>query len=278
MVKLVLALTPEALNKAISENYMYNTAVGRLMQHKVLFSDIIKDEYERYFRENDNLMFYQQWVKHWAQWDYLEYRNSLEEDFKSEIVSQMKQFPFHIVICEKGFNVDRDSVQELKLDDINDRFKQNILSIYCVPVNRQIRKGTSIDEIREWLSNLLQGEENITIIDRYILKDADSCKLLKQYYIPMMSSAKKITIIYDGAKTDQNSVITPLKKQYKERIILKGSDPKDFHDRSICCKYLTIQFEAGLDFVDIRTGKTRVETTIVVDPSIKPTLPASYRR
>ena len=59
MFKLVVALTAEALGKAITETMDYCIAVERLRQHKLLFSDVIKKEYERYFREIDNLMFYQ---------------------------------------------------------------------------------------------------------------------------------------------------------------------------------------------------------------------------
>ena len=278
MLKLVVALTPDALNKAISDHYKYNIAIGRLMQHKVLFSDIIKDEYEKFFRDNDNLMFYQQWVKTWTQYDYVEYCESLEDDFNSEVVAQMKQFPLHIVVCDKWFNGDRETVKKLRLDDINDRNNHNEFNIYCLPVSRQIAKGTPIKEIYEWLSNLLQDEETITIIDGFILQNTDNCNLLKKYYFPMMSSAKKISVYYDGDYTVRGSEISQMKKQYKNRVLFLSSDHNDIHDRYICCRTFGISIGVGLDFVDLSTGKTRKPTKIDVSTENKPPLPAPYKR
>ena len=150
--------------------------------------------------------------------------------------------------------------------------------MYCLPVVKIIKKDSSIDEIKEWFSNLLLGEESITIIDKYILRNHENFNLLKQYYLPMMSSAKRITIYYDGMANNQSSIITPLKKQYKDRIKLKNSDPRTFHDRYIVSPTLTIQIGTGLDFVDLNTRKTRLETTVSVALDNKPHPPSSINR
>lgn len=278
MFKLVVALTAEALGKAITETMDYCIAVERLRQHKLLFSDVIKKEYERYFREIDNLMFYQKWFMRWVSIDCLEYCEPLAEDFNKELVSQMESFPFHIVIFDRQFESDKDYIKKIALKDINDRSKTNEFNMYCLPVVKIIKKDSSIDEIKEWFSNLLLGEESITIIDKYILRNHENFNLLKQYYLPMMSSAKRITIYYDGMANNQSSIITPLKKQYKDRIKLKNSDPRTFHDRYIVSPTLTIQIGTGLDFVDLNTRKTRLETTVSVALDNKPHPPSSINR
>ena len=278
MIKLTVAVTPEALSKTIIDSWEYSTAIDRIKQHKILFTDSIKREYEKFFKESDNLFFYEKWFQKWSSVESFVYQDVIEEDFAHEVVSQMKKIPYHIVIVDECSEVARDGIKKLKLDDINNKSKQNEFSIYCLPVNRIIREGTSINELKEWLTNILQGEERINIIDGYILDNDENYKLLKEFYLPMMSSAEKIFIYYYGDKTNQDTIISPMKKQYKDRVVLKGSDPRDFHDRYIYNQNFGIQIGVGLDFVDLRTKKTRLETVISISKEIKPHPPAPYKR
>ena len=263
MHKIVLGLTPEALEQMNADLYKYCSAIKCLIQHKVLISDTILDEYNDYFSKNDNIQLFRQWFSEWDRYDRIEFSDKVENSFDEEIVLQISRLPHKLVIYNKN-RIDSKgyAINQLSLDTINDSDMVNELSLYCLPLTWFVPEGTPMDEIKNWFSNVFSGEEYINIIDRYIVSNGEKAKLLGKYYIPTMSSAKKIRVYYGEYDGDQVNAISPLKSQFQNRIELKKYNPQKAHDRYIFNKSITISIGAGLDFVDIKTGRTRVGTTI----------------
>ncbi len=264
MHRIAVGLTPEALAKLYTDVYEYGEVIGKLKQHKVLVSDIIIKKYENFFKDQDVLSLYQRWFAESMRYGRIEYCEYNENDFNTEIVSQICKQPHKLVIYDKKpIDSKGATLNQVSLEDINNN-KINEFNKYCIPLQWQIPDGTPVAEVEKWFSNMLSGEEYITIIDRYILVDGGNANLLDKYYLPLMTSAKKIRIFFSARDFDQVKAISPLKKKYGNRLELKKFNPNVCHDRYIMCKTMTIYIGAGLDFVDIRTGKTRIQTLIAV--------------
>ena len=270
MKKIHIAITPNALKELVTNLWDYPMALVRLKQHILIFSSTIIDEYERVFAENDCLYDFQEWYKNFITYDFSQEVESASDDFYIDVTTLLKQYDHSIIIrYNENFSCDICSVLELK--DISADDHDNELSRQCVPATFILPQNSSKIEFCKWLSELLNDERNIRIIDKYIMSD-EARGILEKIYIPTFPESANIQV-YFGEREKSTTEISNIKRIFGNRISLFNCVSKDFHERHIIGNSIQITIGVGLDVFNCDDCGSRKDTNISISAQTNITCP-----
>lgn len=276
MKKILVGLTVPTIIKIVGFERDHNIAIGRLKQHKIVFSEVLIDEYEKSFAEQGLIDNFRNWISYYEHFgDFFEYEDSKTNDFNKEIISLLEAYEHSILIKDnEKFSSDCFSVLELK--DVNDNNSINELSMQCIPVTFILPKAYSKEIFCRWLKDLLADEKTIKVVDRYIMSCGGS-KILETIYMPTFPK-DSIVHVYFGEKEKMQTEITAIKKSFGDRIKLHNSESSDFHERYIIGDSIIITIGVGLNVFDCEHCDSRKDTNVsaTVQTNI-PTLPRPAR-
>lgn len=276
MNRIVIGLTVSAVDKLVTNTIAFSKAKSQLFQHKILFSDLILDEYEKHFDEAEQLDLFQNWFKEINRFDYTDFQDSTsEESFLDELFAQIKTFTHKIIVFYDEKLPAKSDYHLIELNDLDSGSCENELAKYCMPYNSYIEENSSIAEFAAWLKDWLESEKVIWIFDRFFFKSKNK-DLLRKVIFPLMPNNSKIHIYFQEEKSDQ-SLISSIKRQYNPRVQTHPSNPADFHDRLIVCDSFTISIGFGLDVFDYSSKQAIMRTTLSVysNNGKKPRFPRS---
>lgn len=270
MKKIHIVITPNALKELVTNHWYYDMAFVRLKQHTIVFSSTIIDEYERVFAEDDCLYDFQEWFKNYTTYDYVKEAESVSEDFYIDVTALLGQYGHSIII---GFNESFpcEICSVLELNDINKNDHDNELSRQCVPTTFILPQNSSKAAFCKWLSELLCDEQNIRIVDRYIMS-ADAHGILEQIYIPTFPESANIQVFF-GEREKNPTEVSNIKSTFGNRISLFSCISKEFHERHIIGNSIRITIGVGLDVFNCSDCGSRKDTNISVSTQTNITYP-----
>jgi len=241
----------------------YLIAHMRLKQHRIVFSDVLIEKYEKTLAEIDLMDEFREWYRYYGNIDgFFDFNSEMiSEDFETELISLLKSYD-HSILIKHNENVDNDIITVLDLKDINENGSDNELTRQCIPTNFILQKNSSKQNFCKWLHEIMSDEKNITIVDKYIMSDASS-DILEKLYIPTFPNDSKIHI-YFGDNEKSQEKISKLKKIFGSRIRMHSAKSSEFHERYIIGDTVIISIGVGLDVFECKKNVSRKDTNISV--------------
>lgn len=274
MKKIIIGLTVPSVIKLIGEERNYLVAHTRLKQHKIVFSDVILEEYEKSLKEKDLFDSFQQWYSYYERFDgFFEFGESTSDNFEEDINSLLSSGDHSLLIkcnesiCSKFFST-------LELEDVNNDCSINELSIQCIPTNFILPKNSSKSTFCNWLKELLADEKTIKVVDRYIMS-SNAKGVFEEIYLPTFPKDSMIHMYFGNDEKSQEE-ISILKKSLGDRIQMHCSVSSDFHERYIIGDSIIITIGVGLDVFECENNNSRKDTNVSV--STQTTIPTLPRR
>lgn len=147
-------------------------------------------------------------------------------------------------------------LSSMRFDSIDNRLSRN-----SPPFSIQVQPNEQCDKYSSWFGELFRGERQIIIFDKYIICDESHLKTFEEYYLKRM---KDTTLSIFTEVEDYNWFCGELKNRLctvaaRNNLIIKvyTAQRKPVHDRYIFIQNYRVSLGHGLDFLDIKTGKTK---------------------
>jgi len=264
MDKVTIVLSCEALYSAVTDPINSSTAIERIKQHNILFTEKILKQYELYFKKHDLIDVFQEWYKNIQKLDIIQLVDELDEDVYTDIKFQFQKYRFPIYI-KTNSETSVPCVKYIeKYENVNTRDVDCRFNRYCIPATFTIKENENFADFRNWLSFMSNGENIIVIIDPYIFEGLHP-ELFEILYLPIFIECPQLEIIYSEKNKPEKSTISSLKKQCPS--IKVTSKPKNkLHDRHLCSKSWNISIGYGLRVFDESTKKSIAETQVTLSP------------
>lgn len=263
MDKVMIVLSCEALCAAI--DYISSpTAMERLQQNNILFTEEILKQYELFFKKRDLMDVFQGWYKKLVSLDVIQLVDEIDKDIYTDIKLHFKnyQFPIYVKVSTETTTPNVKYIENF--ENINKRNVDCRFNRYCIPSTFIIKKNVDFAEFKSWLAFMAFNEETIVVIDPYIFKGAHP-ELFEKLYLPILKICPNLKVMYSDKHPPDQSTISSIKRKYK-KIKLMAKPHKDMHDRHICSESWNISIDYGLRLFDESLMKSIVETEVSISP------------
>ena len=264
MDKVTIVLSCEALYSAVTDPINSSTAMERIKQHNILFTEEILKQYELYFKKHDLFDVFQEWYKVFQKLDVIQLVDELDEDVYTDIKLQFQKYRLPIYIKTHSETTVPSVKYVEKYENVNGRDVDCRFNRYCIPATFTIKENENFADFKTWLSFMANGENTIVIIDPYIFNGLHP-ELFEQLYLPIFRGCHKLEIIYSDEYKPDQSTISSLKRKCS-RIKLTSKSKSKLHDRHICSESWNIFIGYGLRIFDESTKKSIAETQVTLSP------------
>lgn len=264
----------EAINELIINHLDSTTAMTRMKQHLICFSDEMVKWYIDYFKKNGYYSVFINWFTNVNRYNYFLSLDSKCSGAFEDIELLFKEFNLSFYIKSKSDSTLPDVKRIECFDDINDSYVDCRFNRYCIPASFLINEGDPFSAFKEFLSFMTFGEDTIYLVDPYIFK-TDAFRVL---YHPLFKKCPNI-IIYYSREYEPNDLTQATIKSINNsntgrHIQYKPKRKQDIHDRHLCGKDWDITCEHGFaDIFDCSSKIANYETKVNLSPSFtQPTI------
>ena len=264
MDKVMIVLSCEALYAAVTDYISSSTAIERLKQHNILFTEEILKQYELYFKSRDLIDVFQGWYRDFEKLDVIQLVDEIDEEIYTDIQAQFNnyQFPLFIKTISETFAPKVKYIEDF--ENVNKRNVDCRFNRYCIPATFTIKENESFSDFQKWLSFMSIDENTIVVIDPYIFESIHP-ELFEQLYLPIFMGCPKLEIIYSDKNKPDQPTISSLKRKCS-KIKLTSKPKSKLHDRHICSESWNISIGYGLRIFDESTKKSVAETQVTISP------------
>ena len=244
-----------------------------LRNHRVVLSDLLMKMYRAYAIEKNILLAYEtfkQWyadqaTKSTSMLVYIQDDLEDADNIDDVLLSLCKNITRPIVFCGccsnwLKFLYDIQPITVKTIHTIDEKVVDNQLLRNMMPFFVDTKKGEKTQSYLDWFNDMLNGEKNIKIFNRYAYK-SNEFKVMIDYIIQQASPGTNITLYVDHKEsgTPKDDVIRRNRRikqiAYDKQLNCtvysyepeKGDNMSSYHDRRVFLGDSVICFSAGFD-------------------------------
>lgn len=191
------------------------------------------------------------------------YETDNDDSAQKEIVDLVKRNPMKVLISEveEFEGIITNKIKLISSKNILNK-EDNVFLKYSFPiVNYIIGSDSNCESVATWFGHLFENEEQIQILDKFIMTE-NGIRVLKKYYFPKIQYKTKVEIYCECLDGYTDEMIKNIMEDtYFQSWDIQVYICNGMHDRYIQFGHYQISIGAGLDFLHC-SGNTKKSCTI----------------